>query len=136
MCSGESNYLWGRGYRLDVVLVDNPAEVKLQRGWIRMKVPPHYDTAQREAVLNQWYRSILKHRLPKSMAKWQPEMKVEASFVGIKRMKTKWGSCNPQSARVWINLELVKNLLNALNSLWSTNLFIFTNVNTMSFLSA
>lgn len=101
-----------------------------------MKVPPHYDTAQREAVLNQWYRSILKHRLPKSMAKWQPEMKVEASFVGIKRMKTKWGSCNPQSARVWINLELVKNLLNALNSLWSTNLFIFTNVNTMSFLSA
>ena len=25
MCSGETHYLWGRGYRLDVVLVDKPA---------------------------------------------------------------------------------------------------------------
>nr|WP_155412640.1 SprT family zinc-dependent metalloprotease [Yersinia intermedia] len=108
MCSGETHYLWGKGYRLDVVLVDRPAEVKLQGGWIRMKVPPQYDTAQRETVLNQWYRGILKQRLPKLMAKWQPELKVETSFVGIKRMKTKWGSCNPQTARVWINLELVK----------------------------
>ncbi|MEG6216657.1 SprT family zinc-dependent metalloprotease [Enterobacter quasihormaechei] len=108
MCSGETHYLWGRGYRLDVVLVDKPAEVKLQGGWIRMKVPPHYKTAQREAVLNQWYRGILKQRLPKLMAKWQQEIKVEASYVGIKRMKTKWGSCNPQTARIWINLELVK----------------------------
>lgn len=73
-----------------------------------MNVPPHYDTAQREIVLNQWYRGILKQRLPKLMAKWQQEVKAEASFVGIKRMKTKWGSCNPQTARIWINLELVK----------------------------
>lgn len=108
MCSGETHYLWGRGYRLDVVLVDRTAEVKLNGGWIRMKVPPYYDTVQRETVLNQWYRGILKQRLPKLMAKWQTEMKVEASFVGIKRMKTKWGSCNPQSSRIWINLELVK----------------------------
>ncbi|MCE0524366.1 DUF45 domain-containing protein [Escherichia coli] len=32
-------------------------------------------------------------------------------------MKTKWGGCNPQTARIWINLELVKNHLNALNLL-------------------
>jgi len=108
MCSGETHYLWGRGYRLDVVLVDKQAEVKLQGGWIRMKVPAHYDASQREAVLHQWYRNILRQRLPKLMAKWQPELKVEASFVGIKRMKTKWGSCNTQTARIWINLELVK----------------------------
>jgi predicted metal-dependent hydrolase len=27
---------------------------------------------------------------------------------GIKKMKTKWGSCNPTAQRVWINLELAK----------------------------
>lgn len=42
------------------------------------------------------------------MEKQQQEVKAEASFVGIKRMKTKWGGCNPQTARIWINLELVK----------------------------
>lgn len=27
---------------------------------------------------------------------------------GVKRMKTKWGSCNPQTASLWFNLELIK----------------------------
>jgi hypothetical protein len=27
---------------------------------------------------------------------------------GIKRMKTKWGSCNVDARRVWFNLELAK----------------------------
>lgn len=26
----------------------------------------------------------------------------------VRRMKTKWGSCNPQSARISLNLELAK----------------------------
>ncbi len=26
----------------------------------------------------------------------------------VKKMKTKWGSCNPESGRIWINLELIK----------------------------
>lgn len=27
---------------------------------------------------------------------------------GIKQMKTKWGTCNIQDKRIWINLELAK----------------------------
>ncbi|MBC8137773.1 MAG: M48 family metallopeptidase [Fibrella sp.] len=27
---------------------------------------------------------------------------------GVKRMKTKWGTCNIEARRVWLNLELVK----------------------------
>jgi len=27
---------------------------------------------------------------------------------GIKRMKTKWGSCNIEAKRIWFNLELIK----------------------------
>jgi predicted metal-dependent hydrolase len=27
---------------------------------------------------------------------------------GIKRMKTKWGSCNRETGRLWFNLELAK----------------------------
>ena len=27
---------------------------------------------------------------------------------GIRRMKTKWGSCNREAGRIWINLELAK----------------------------
>jgi predicted metal-dependent hydrolase len=27
---------------------------------------------------------------------------------GIKRMKTKWGACNIEGRRIWLNLELIK----------------------------
>lgn len=28
--------------------------------------------------------------------------------VRIKRMKTRWGSCNAEAGRIWMNLELIK----------------------------
>lgn len=108
MCSGETHYLWGRGYRLDVIQSDGEQSVKLQGGWIRMRAPAHYDAARREMLLLEWYRQRLRQRLPELIDKWQEILKVAPSFVGIKRMKTMWGSCKTDTGRIWINLELVK----------------------------
>jgi predicted metal-dependent hydrolase len=73
-----------------------------------MRVPAHYDADRREALLLEWYRQLLRQRLPVLITKWQATLKVAPSFVGIKRMKTMWGSCKTDTARIWINLELVK----------------------------
>lgn len=108
MCSGETHYLWGRGYRLDVTVVEGPASVKLQGGWIRMQVPAHYDAARRQVLLQKWYRPLLRQRLDRLLQTWLPALQVEPTLVAIKRMKTKWGSSNTQQGRIWINLELVK----------------------------
>ena len=35
-------------------------------------------------------------------------MKVKVAEYGIKKMKTKWGTCNVKEKRIWFNLELVK----------------------------
>ena len=35
-------------------------------------------------------------------------MGLEIPNWGVKDMKTKWGACNPQAYRIWLNLELVK----------------------------
>ena len=32
----------------------------------------------------------------------------------IKKMKTRWGSCNIEARRVWLNLELAKKLVSCL----------------------
>ena len=34
--------------------------------------------------------------------------------LGIKRMKTKWGSCNQKAGMIWLNLELGKKPLRCL----------------------
>ena len=38
---------------------------------------------------------------------WEPVTGVEVASCG-KRMKTKWGTCNIEARRIWLNLELAK----------------------------
>ena len=35
-------------------------------------------------------------------------MNVHAEQLRIKKMKTRWGTCNIEAKRIWINYELVK----------------------------
>jgi predicted metal-dependent hydrolase len=62
----------------------------------------------RERILNEWYRGDLKGRIPALLEKWEPAVGVHVSSVGIKKMKTRWGSCNEEARRIWVNLELAK----------------------------
>lgn len=107
MCSGETHFLWGRGYRLDVAVSSSPS-VKLKGGRIIVSSKEEVSADKRQLILQGWYRQILRKRLEPLMLKWQAQIGVTPSFVGIKRMKTKWGSCNPATGRIWLNLELVK----------------------------
>jgi len=46
--------------------------------------------------------------IPPLLAQWQPILEVEVADWGIKRMKTKWGTCSVDARRIWLNLELAK----------------------------
>jgi predicted metal-dependent hydrolase len=109
MVNGESHYFLGQRYRLRVHEHDAAARVVL-RGVanIDLFVRPGTDSAQRETILLRWHRDQLKALIPPLLAKWQPILGVQAADWGVKKMKTKWGSCNPASRRLWFNLELAK----------------------------
>jgi predicted metal-dependent hydrolase len=53
-------------------------------------------------------RNELKKKIPELLEKWQPIMGVKATAWGVKKMKSRWGSCNVKTGRIWINLELSK----------------------------
>jgi len=57
---------------------------------------------------NTWYREELKKFIPELLFKWQPIIGKQVDDWGIKKMKTKWGSCNIEKRRIWLNLELAK----------------------------
>jgi predicted metal-dependent hydrolase len=48
------------------------------------------------------------------ISKWESMIGRSVSQWGIKRMKTKWGSCNRESGHIWMNLELAKKHPNCL----------------------
>lgn len=107
--TGESHYYLGRRYRLRVHEQAGPSRLELS-GNTRMDlyVRPGLDASAREAIILRWYRDQLRELLPPLLAKWEEELGVKASRWGIKRMKTRWGSCNPATGSVWFNLELAK----------------------------
>jgi predicted metal-dependent hydrolase len=109
MVSGESHYYLGRRYRLQVHEQDGPTRVALRRlTRLDLFVRPGMSSEKREAVLLSWYRHQLRGLIPPLLEKWQTALEVQVTDWGIKRMKTKWGSCNAAVCRVWFNLELAK----------------------------
>ncbi|MNR03062.1 SprT-like family protein [compost metagenome] len=109
MVSGESHYFLGRRYRLRVHETTGSLRIAL-RGKATMDLFVRTDTTVErcEQVLQDFYRAELKRLVPELLEKWQPKLGVETRAWGIKRMKTKWGTCNIEARRIWLNLELAK----------------------------
>ncbi len=58
--------------------------------------------------MQEFYRDYLKKEIPGYISVWEPIIGVNVKEWNVKRMKTKWGTCNPRAKRIWINLELAK----------------------------
>lgn len=109
LVTGESHYFLGRRYLLDVVERGGPPSVHLaDNTTMRLQAQPGADRDARDAILQRWYRRKLREQLPDLVAKWEPRVGRTIADVRIKRMKTRWGSCNAEARRVWLNLELAK----------------------------
>ncbi|MBU3968042.1 MAG: M48 family metallopeptidase [Euryarchaeota archaeon] len=106
--SGESHYYRGRRYLLNVIYHKAAPRVEIRKNNIDLYVREGSASDQREKVLTEWYRGQLKEQIPALIDKWQKIIGVEVKDWGIKRMKTKWGTCTFAQRRIWLNLELVK----------------------------
>jgi len=109
MVTGESHYVQGQRYRLAMVEGRGASGGRVvNSGTLELRVRPEWNRERRERVLQEWYRELLRAQIPVFIAKWEPVMGVEVADWGIKRMKTRWGSCNITARRIWLNLELAK----------------------------
>lgn len=108
MLSGETHYVWGQRYQLDVSRTSGHYGVETKGKTLWVVAPEGTDGAGRLATLDRWYRREIKAAVPALLAKWQPIIGVEADAVVVRRMKTKWGTCIAHSRTIWLNPELAK----------------------------
>lgn len=80
-------------------------------------VPEGTRTTARQAVLECWYRQQLRDLVPALVARWAPKIGASPAEVRIRRMKTRWGSCNAAAGRIWLNTELAKKAAGCLEYL-------------------
>lgn len=106
MASGETHYIWGKRYRLNAD--DGRPRVVPKGKTLWLTAPAGLDDEQKRQILDRWYRRQIKAALPPLLEKWQQVIGQEASKVVVRRMKTKWGTCQQASRSIWINPELAK----------------------------
>ena len=115
MVDGETHYLWGRRYRLLVNKLDTDLKsaqsVKLYCGRLVLSVNPASSTESKLHLLDEYYRSRLKLKVPDIVQKWSQVTNIKCNAWHIQKMKTKWGSCNVEERRILLNLELAKKPL-------------------------
>ncbi len=104
----ESHYFKGERYLLKIIEHKYPSKVVLDHSAITLYIRPGTSTEKKAAILNEWYRSELKQLIPMIIHKYEKLMDVSVKEFGVKKMKTKWRTCNPVAQRIWLNLELAK----------------------------
>ena len=110
MVNGETHYLWGRRYRLEVIELDDlkSQTVKLKSGKLILTVNKGLSDEVKIKLLSEYYRGRLKARAPDLIDKWSKKTGVTISDWQIQKMKTKWGSCNIEEGNIRLNLDLAK----------------------------
>jgi len=114
--SGESHYFFGRKYHLGVKEDrTNPMIEFAKNNRIESFVKPKSTITQRRLIFERFYRNELEKIIPKLREKWPEKVGVRVDQIRIKKMKTKWGTCNQTEKRIWLNLELAKHPIHCID---------------------
>lgn len=104
-----------RGQRLtlniittDIQRSEPSIEVDFDNRVLHFYTPTVCTPSQLGLSLTRFLKAQLESRIQESLPVWLEKTQQQVSDVRIKRMKTRWGSCNVRARRIWINFELIK----------------------------
>lgn len=86
--------------------------VRRKAAWIESHLAQAADTPMARASqatpeeIAQW-REVVSACVPALIAAWEPIMGVRAGKVAYRNMTSRWGSCQPSTGRICINVRLV-----------------------------
>lgn len=105
--SGEFHYLWGKKYIFEHIEgISNRVDIEADR--IILQTKNGASREERERIMNQWYRQLLKAAIPDALGECAKIVGRSPKEWYVKNMRTRWGTCNPSKKRIWLNLQLVK----------------------------
>jgi predicted metal-dependent hydrolase len=104
----ESHYYLGQRYLLKVIKQESMPKVLLKHDYIEIYTRLGSKAKKMEEVLHNWYRQQLHDLLLPYIGQWEEKMNLKVNEICIRKMKTKWGTCNKEAKRIWLNTELAK----------------------------
>jgi predicted metal-dependent hydrolase len=105
--SGETLYVWGKQYYLQTEF-GNKNSILLSGDKAVLTVNKESAALQRKKFVREWYRQQLKVEIMRLLPKWEKITGLKCSSWQTKYMTTRWGSCNAETRKIWLNLQLAK----------------------------
>lgn len=112
--SGETLYVFGQQYFLRVEYSYKGNSLVLSGNEAILTVRKESTAKQREAFVNEWYRALLKEKIEIYLPKWESITGLYCDSWQTKYMTTRWGTCNTNTRKIWLNLQLVKKPIECL----------------------
>ena len=101
-------YVWGIPYKLELIERSGNPKIVLDGNYLKMYSRPLSSIAKKREYLDRWYRRILKEAAMPVIKKWEAIIRVEVKKLYVRKMKTRWGSCNYRRQTLRLNSELAK----------------------------
>ena len=103
--TGEKYIIFGKEFVLEVIL-GNKNVIKLSDDKIILVIKDK--DQDRGQIVMSYLRKVLYNKALEFINRYEKIMGVHAEQLRIKKMKTRWGTCNIEAKRIWINYELIK----------------------------
>lgn len=106
--SGESHYFKGKRYLLKVIEIPTgqPHRIVVRGKFMEMYVYASTTRNAREKLQQEWYREYLKGELERRLPVLSAKIGVPIPTYQIRKMRTRWGTCNKSLCNIQINTDL------------------------------
>lgn len=104
----DSVFLWGRKLRVRVVSPGRLPRVVADFATeeLLVRVPATWEAAQKRKVLESWEKDTLRAALEELIPAWEERTGLKAARWSVKRLRSRWGSCQPETRRLVFNSRL------------------------------
>ncbi|MGB0883912.1 MAG: M48 family metallopeptidase [Flavobacteriales bacterium] len=105
---GELHPFFGEQYPLKYIEDEARYAANFENNTLVLQGPKSATAEEKERIMDWFLKNRLHQELRPMFSKWEAIIGKQASRITVRKMKTKWGSCNIRSRRITINSELAK----------------------------
>ena len=106
--SGETIKYLGRQYRLKIIKNEQETKVRLIGKYLQVHLVDTDNTEKKQRMVEEWYKVKAEVYMRKIVTHYETIVGHTVKSLRIRKMKTRWGSCNPKRSFINLNADLIQ----------------------------